>query len=253
MDQTNMQPENLSSPGTAEVGKLFRSAMHGFNRQDVTEYIERMARDRRRDAERYGAHIRTLEEERAETAGELEKLRGQAAELIKNACEAADAKEAAEKELAALTAELEALRGEKNALEQEKESLAAALSEKAESGTADLRDELETAKQAAQEKDGELERLRAALDAAKRENERLLRDAETARGRSGVSGGAAALISKVRAHGVSSQNTDSGAMQQRIDRARQCVQEGISECTALYHEMHRNIERLEEILRNLDD
>lgn len=65
MDTTNLQPENHSAPANGEVGKLFRTALGGFHKQDVTDYIERMARDRRRDAERYSAHIRSLEEERA--------------------------------------------------------------------------------------------------------------------------------------------------------------------------------------------
>ena len=252
MDQMNMQPDSQAVPGSAEVGKLFRSALKGFNRQDVTEYIERMARDRRRDAERYGAHIRTQEEERTETTGELESLRNQVAELVKSSYEAGEAKETAERELAEFTKELEELRAQKTALETEKTELESRLAAQPVPVPQDGEDKTASLETALAKKDEELAHTRDELEQERQETARLRKELETLRSRMSAQNGAAALISRVRPHGAA-QAPDNGAMQQRIDRARLCVQEGISECSALYREMHRNIERLEEILRNLND
>ena len=262
MDPMNMQPENQAVNPGAEVGKLFRSAMRGFNKQDVTEYIDRMARDRRRDAERYGAHIRSLEEERTSTSQELESLRNQVAELVKSSYASNEEKENAQKELETLrgeqetfAAELEDLRREKTALEEKNRELTDRLEKKPETQAPvqDCSGELEAVRQALQEREEELARVRRELDSAKLENSRLQQELESVRNRASSQGSAAALISRVRPHTAQPQNGDSAAMQVRIDRARQCVQEGISECNVLYNEMHRNIERLEEILRNLND
>ena len=38
--------ENMINTNAAGEGKIFRKAVNGFNRQDVMEYIERMARER---------------------------------------------------------------------------------------------------------------------------------------------------------------------------------------------------------------
>ena len=51
-----------------EYEKLFRSAMFGFHKEDVLSYLERLARTRRKESERYASHIRGLE-------SELEQLR----------------------------------------------------------------------------------------------------------------------------------------------------------------------------------
>ncbi len=256
MDHMNLQPENQAAAAGPEVGKLFRSALHGFHKQDVAEYIERMARDRRRDAERYGAHIRSLEEAREAAAEELESLRTQVTDLVREAYTANEAKDEAEKTLESLrgeqetaAAELESLRRTVKTLEEEK----AAVSAQCGTCTAEPSAELEMARQAAAEKEKEIERLRSALELAQRENSRLLQELETARSHVPIQSSGAELINRVRPRAAASQNTDPAAMQVRIDRARQCVQDGISECSALYHEMQRNIERLEEILRNLNE
>jgi len=52
--------------------KLFRSsAIGGFNKQDVLNYVERMARNRRWETERYASHIKTVENEKAALQLEL--------------------------------------------------------------------------------------------------------------------------------------------------------------------------------------
>lgn len=58
----------MDNPNSVLVGdtdvafdKLFRTALGGFNKDDVINYLERMARNRKKDADRYAAHIRELE------------------------------------------------------------------------------------------------------------------------------------------------------------------------------------------------
>ncbi|MCI6908078.1 MAG: hypothetical protein SO063_08480 [Eubacteriales bacterium] len=41
--------------------KLFRTALFGFSKEDVLAYLERLARARRKENERYASHIRSLE------------------------------------------------------------------------------------------------------------------------------------------------------------------------------------------------
>ena len=70
-----MDNPNVVLVGESDVAfdKLFRTALGGFNKDDVINYLERMARNRKKDTERYAAHIRKLE-------GELEELRNAAAD-----------------------------------------------------------------------------------------------------------------------------------------------------------------------------
>ena len=253
MDTTNIQPENNVAPANGEVGKLFRNALGGFNKQDVTDYIERMARDRRRDAERYSAHIRSLEEERAASAQEISRLRAQTAELTSESYAARHAKEETEREMLVL-------REANEKLEQDAAELQARLAEREETPSpADgLMEALEAARREAAEKDQEVCRLSAAMEALEIEKSRMERELEMLRRRPAVSGQAAAqssgaeLMNRVRTKPSVSAH-EVAEMRSRIERARQCAREGISECNSLYQEMRRNIERLEEILRDLND
>ena len=116
---------------------------------------------------------------------------------------------------------------------------------------------LETARRENAAKDEEIRKLSAALEALEREKTRMTRELETLRRRPAVSGqavaqGGADLMNRVRVK-PSASAYDVAAMRSRIERARQCAREGISECNSLYQEMRRNIERLEEILRDLND
>lgn len=252
MDTTNLQPENNVAPANGEVGKLFRSALGGFNKQDVTDYIERMARDRRRDAERYSAHIRSLEEERAASAQEISRLRAQAAELTGESYAARQEKEEASREMLVL-------REANEKLEQDVAGLNARLAEQEKTPPpADgLTEALETALRESAAKDEEICKLSVAMEALELEKSRMARELETLRRRPAVSGqasqgGGAELMSRVRTKAPASAN-EVAAMRSRIERARQCAREGITECNSLYQEMRRNIERLEEILRDLND
>ena len=148
MDTTNLQPENTIAPATGEVGKLFRSALGGFHKQDVTDYIERMARDRRRDAERYSAHIRSLEEEKTASAQEIARLRTQAAELTSDSYAAREAKEEIERELLLL-------RETNEKLTQDVDKLEARLAEQEKTPAPDngITEALEKERRVSQEKD----------------------------------------------------------------------------------------------------
>lgn len=250
MDTTNLQPENNVAPANGEVGKLFRSAMGGFNKQDVTDYIERMARDRRRDAERYSAHIRSLEEERAAAAQDLARLRAQAAELTSESYAARQMKEESERELISL-------REANGKLERDVAELTERLAASEKKPEPGLTEELDKARRESAGKDGEIRRISAALAAMEQEKNRLERELETVRRRPAPSAqnaaqGGAELMNRMRTRAPATAN-EVAAMRSRIERARQCAREGISECHSLYNEMRRNIERLEEILRDLND
>ena len=253
MDTTNLQPENNVAPANGEVGKLFRSALGGFNKQDVTDYIERMARDRRRDAERYSAHIRSLEEERAASAQEISRLRAQAAELTSESYAARQAKEETEHEMLVLREANEKLERDVAELNER-----LAEQEKTPRPADGLVEALEAARCESAAKDEELRKLSAAMEALELEKSRVSRELETLRrrpavsGQASVQGGGAELMSRVRTKAPASAN-EVAAMRSRIERARQCAREGITECNSLYQEMRRNIERLEEILRDLND
>lgn len=251
MDTTNLQPENTIAPATGEVGKLFRSALGGFHKQDVTDYIERMARDRRRDAERYSAHIRSLEEEKTASAQEIARLRTQAAELTSDSYAAREAKEEIERELLLL-------RETNEKLTQDVGKLEARLAEQEKTPAPDngITEALEKERRASQEKDEQIRKLSAALEAMEEEKSRLTRELETFRRRPvpvpPQQSGGAELMNRVRMKPSAASN-EVAAMRNRIERARQCAREGIAECHSLYNEMRRNIERLEEILRDLND
>ena len=247
MDTTNLQPENNVAPATGEVGKLFRSALGGFHKQDVTDYIERMARDRRRDAERYSAHIRSLEEEKTASAQEITRLRTQVAELTSESYAAREAKEEKERELLLLHETNERL-------EQDVAKLKERLAEQEKKQVPDgLTEALETARRELQAKEEQVQKLSAALA---QEKSRFEQELEVARRRPisqsvPQQSNGAELMSRVRMKPASS--SEVAAMRNRIERARQCAREGIAECHSLYNEMRRNIERLEEILRDLND
>lgn len=249
MDTTNVQANE-----NADYGQLFRVSLRGFNREDVTDYIGRMARDRRRDAERYGAHIRAIEEERAAAVQELESLRAEAETMRTSLAEAGSGGESLKTELADLRAENEELRARVAELEDRPDQ------------AADMGEELDRARRSSDEKTGEITRLSAVLDVLEQENARLAQELETVRERAAAPAqeGGAELINRVRARNaaapqavtppaVPAQEREIEAMQERIERARRRVQEDIAECSLLYDEMHRNIERLEAILRNLVD
>lgn len=252
MDTTNLQPENNVAPANGEVGKLFRSALGGFHKQDVTDYIERMARDRRRDAERYSAHIRSLEEERAAAAQDIAKLRTQAAELTSESYAARQAKEETERELIVL-------REANGKLEHDVSELTEKLAAAEKAPAEDLKKELARVRTENEAKDAEIRRISAALSAMEQEKARLTRELEAARRRpaaavlSAAQNGGAELMNRVRTKPAPAQNNEVAVMRSRIERARECAREGISECNSLYNEMRRNIERLEEILRDLND
>lgn len=253
MDTTNLQPENHSAPANGEVGKLFRTALGGFHKQDVTDYIERMARDRRRDAERYSAHIRSLEEERAAAVQDAAALRAQAAERTSELYAAQQAKEDGERERMVL-------RETNEKLERDVADLTGRLSAyEKESASADgMAEELKKVQLACAEKDEEIRKLAAALETEKREKARLSQSLETARrhtvpyGQNAAQSGGAELMNRVRTK-TPATTSEVAAMRSRIERARQCAREGLAECNSLYNEMRRNIERLEEILRDLND
>ena len=248
MDTTHLQPETQTAPASGEVGKLFRSAVRGFHKQDVTEYIERMARDRRRDAERYSAHIRSLEEERTATAQDLAALRAQTAKLTSEAYAARQEKEENEHELVILREANGKLEHDVAELTRKLETFQeTAVPEKAAA-------ELEKVRGEAAEKDEKIVKLSAALQDAQREKVRLERELEALRRRQVPSAaqGGTELMNRVRSKAPTQAN-ELAAMRSRIERARQCAKEGLSECHSLYHEMRRNMERLEEILRDLND
>ena len=52
---------NVSQEPEVSYEKLFRSAMFGFNKEDVLSYLERIARTRRKESDRYTSHVHNLE------------------------------------------------------------------------------------------------------------------------------------------------------------------------------------------------
>lgn len=251
MDNTQYQAENNVAPSDGEVGKLFRSAVRGFHRQDVTNYIERLARDRRRDAERYSAHIRSLEEERTQMTQELSHLRTQTAELNNEVFVMRNTWDEREMEIdtlktanAELSAANEILAAQVAELQ---DKLAAQEAVPVPDPTALAEAETKLA-----ERDREIAELKAALDAAAAEKMQLSHEAEMTRRRSTSVGGSADLMNRVRGN----KNVPQGEVadyRRRIERARQSAEAGIVESNSLYQEMRRNIARLEEILQSLND
>jgi len=102
-----MDNPNVVLVGESDVAfdKLFRTALGGFNKDDVINYLERMARNRKKDSERYAAHIRKLE-------GELEELRNTAADCDMRVDMMPESSRVSvlESENAALRSEIEVLR-----------------------------------------------------------------------------------------------------------------------------------------------
>jgi len=107
--------ENNAVVSTQELdyGKLFRpSVVGGFNKQDVLNYIDRMAKKRKKDEERYAEHIHTLEAERDKLTAELQSIR-EASENNEKECSDAKAEASALKEKLKLSEEfLEAVKDE---------------------------------------------------------------------------------------------------------------------------------------------
>ncbi|MEA4823271.1 MAG: hypothetical protein VB111_04055 [Clostridiaceae bacterium] len=104
--------------------KLFRNAMFGFSKEDVLAYLERMARSRRKESERYASHIRNLEASCESLKQELNALRaGNSVEPI-SAPMSVDS--------GVLTAENEALKSENEMLKLRLEELENAVQHDAE-------------------------------------------------------------------------------------------------------------------------
>ena len=82
-----------------EFGRLFRTAFHGFNRQDVVEYIARLTRDRDRDQENAQIRIRELEDARDMLNLDLAAARKNSAGLTAQLYQAQERMEAAQAEL----------------------------------------------------------------------------------------------------------------------------------------------------------
>ena len=53
--------ESVSQEQEVSYEKLFRTAMFGFNKEDVLSYLERIARTRRKESDRYASHVHNLE------------------------------------------------------------------------------------------------------------------------------------------------------------------------------------------------
>lgn len=251
----NLKPETGAVPASGETGQLFRSALGGFNKQDVTDYIERMSRDRRRDAERYSAHIRSLEEELTINSGENAKLRSGAAEYTRETYKAKEEKAEAEKLLAVSESKNDTLTRELAKLtEQLDKYKEAAMSDNAAVSVANEKLSAELAV-----KDDEIKRLYIVIETLEKDKAKLENELEILARRTltlpkpEAESAGAALIRKVSPRSTSSPSRDElDIMRGRIERARQRAEEGLSECTSLYAEMKRNVERLEEILRDLN-
>ncbi|MBE6929569.1 MAG: hypothetical protein E7463_04750 [Ruminococcaceae bacterium] len=101
----------MDNPNSVLVGetdvafdKLFRTALGGFNKDDVINYLERMARNRKKDTERYAAHIRKLE-------SEIESLKAGMPETVRTELPGDNSRlSVLESENAALRSEIEVLR-----------------------------------------------------------------------------------------------------------------------------------------------
>lgn len=247
MENTQYQAENNVAPSDGEVGKLFRSAVRGFHRQDVTNYIERMARDRRRDAERYSAHIRSLEEERTQMTQELSHLRTQTAELNNEVFVMRNSWDEREMELTTLKSANAELSAANETLSAQVAELQEKLAEQAAVPMVDPA-ALARAEETLALRDQEIAALKAALDAA--EKAQPSRDVDPSRRRSTV--GSADLMNRVRSQKTAPQG-EVADYRRRIERARQSAEAGIVESNSLYQEMRRNIARLEEILQSLND
>ena len=111
---------------------IFRGALGGFNRQDVTEYIERTRKEAAEAAQRLEEQVKTLQDSEAEARQSLEdcgrqreELEGQLQEMTlrythaKNNWDAqAEAKEPFRADVARQKEEIAALTGEKEGLER---------------------------------------------------------------------------------------------------------------------------------------
>ncbi len=162
---------------------LFRSAMRGFNREDVTAYLEKTASEHRRETAALQEEIETLGSAKnlAETAvADLEKIRDRQAEKIDELTR----KIAGEKE------KQEALRQENGRLQQELESLRAAQREESERAkaaadeTAALKAQvtvLAEVQRALSQKSEALAKAETELAALKEERAGLLEEAEAYR------------------------------------------------------------------------
>lgn len=155
----------------ANIG-TFRTALNGFNRQDVTSYLEAQA-----------ARINTMKEENRELAmrvqslrGELDTARGEAAaaagERDAEKARAAEAQQALQDRVAALEAETEALKNSLTEAENEAAGLRTALTE--------ARDMLAATDDKATAYDTLRERLSALEVNASRRAVEIERNAETA-------------------------------------------------------------------------
>jgi DNA repair exonuclease SbcCD ATPase subunit len=225
MDQNNLHTDAAAAGMDAEPGRIFRKATRGYNRDDVAAYIERMSRDRRRDAERYSAHIRSLEEHLETATSETARLRAETVEAKSEAMAAQSRAEESAAELAVITGKNDKLRRQAAELN---EKLAAA---NADGGKIDeLRAELRRS-------EDEIERLRAELSA--REYRRPAPSGAEAPRRRTLFG---SEIVRSRTHGDAELRT-------KLERARIGIRDSIYECSAQSDELRLKLEQLEDLLR----
>ena len=245
----------MSENNAGAPGKIFRNAMNGFNRQDVTEYIEHMAQDRRRDAERYSAHIRSMDDEHAALKEEMRDLESRFAQLAGEAVELQErldasfrhaeflknANESLNGELRALSAELAALKSVESGRHDETPPASVPVSTPP--SHAGVRGEDSGRDEAWGHYEERLEALIAELEE--------MRDTvpERDRGSDGRKSGVANMIRRTRENAVGpADNLE--AVRVRMMRLRSRTKDTIVGCSSLCEELLSELDAVEELLKN---
>jgi len=259
--------DNINANGAdapAAQGKLFRKSVNGFNRQDVMEYIEHMVRDRRRDAERYSAHIRSMDEEQNALKEDSKALEIRIMELTRDLEEAREKLEANERDAESLItendtlneklrgalAELDALKSADRAEDkpsEEKETASPEIKEtKTQTESPRVYDDAPRDGSDYREK---LESLIAELSEMRRVNESYERGFPEKPAPERRGGAVADVIRRVqeKPQGLSPGNLR--AIRSRMYRLRNRTRDGIEECASLYEELLRDLDTIEELLK----
>ncbi len=269
MDDKN----TVGSVQELDYGKLFRpSVVGGFNKQDVLNYIDRMAKKRKKDEERYSEHIRDLENERDGLDAILQSTRADA-EKSEAECSEAKAELTALREKLKLSEEFtEAVKEELDLVQSkldESERKLKELSAKYDESTLtieNLKKEGSTALQVSQptsestpENSSMLERRCAELEEKLRRYEvermKINEVEETAyKNAKKIEAEAIDYQKKMKNEineNISRMNSTLNAMTERIDNAMRCVNIELNDFNSRYSALRQNVTTLLGMLQSL--
>ena len=251
MDERN----NDISRQELDYGKLFRvSVVGGFNKQDVLDYIEKTAKKRKKDEERFSEQIKAFENESEGLAAGLQAARADAQEY-ENSFRSVKA------EYDALSEKLKLSDEFMEAVKEELDTVQAKLSE-TETKLAETEKKYDESiitiamlktKANASEKVAELEAKCAALEAALSENNKLAAEvAQVTADAVRIRAEAEEYAASVRIDADEQKEKISGElklMYERLENAERCVNVELSDLSGRYQAMRKNISSLIEMIR----